>query len=174
MLSFVISTVFLLAPCPSPFEGGWTWPHVWAAPRRKTFAPASVCAGFPEEKKKKKKPIRICGVICQDEIKSSGRAEAVVPVETDYSGFIAHVGSVGHRGETCKWEWKRGRRLVWITPILFQQNIIWRLLLPVLGLGGVASWGPLAVGRSVKVTDKRIPIKTFTLTQRIFYSETNI
>lgn len=43
-----------------------------------------------------------CGVICQDEIKSSERAEAVVPVETDYPAFIGHVGSVGHRGETCK------------------------------------------------------------------------
>lgn len=82
------------------------------------------------KKKKKKTSGGICGVICQDEIKSSGCAEAVVPVETDYPAFIAHVGSAGRRGETCKWEWKRGRRLVWITPILFQQNIIWRLLLP--------------------------------------------
>lgn len=90
-----------------------------------------LCRLSREKKKKKKNPSGgICGVICQDEIKSSGRAEAVVPVETDYPAFIAHVGSVGRRGETCKWEWKWGRRLVWITPILFQQNIIWRLLLP--------------------------------------------
>lgn len=95
----VISTVFLLAQCSPLFESGWTWPRLWVAPRRKTFAPASVCAGF---RKKKKKSGGKCGVICEDEIKLSGHVEAVVPVKAAYRAFIRHVGTVGHGGETCK------------------------------------------------------------------------
>lgn len=41
------------------------------------------------------------GVICKDDIKSSGHAEAVIPVEAVYPAFIGHVGTVGHGGETC-------------------------------------------------------------------------
>lgn len=102
MLSFVISTVFLLAQCPSLFESGWTWLRLWAALRWKTFAPASVYAGFRIKKKKKTSGGKR-GVICKDESKSSGPAEAVVPVEAAYPAFIRYVGTaLGHGGETCK------------------------------------------------------------------------
>lgn len=81
MLSFVISTVFSLAQCPSLFKSGWTWLRLCAALRRKTFAPASVCAGFRGEKNHQEANVKSFA-----KVRSvlSGHAEAVVPVEAAY------------------------------------------------------------------------------------------
>lgn len=133
-------------------EGGWTWPHVWAAPRRKTVAPASVCAGFPGKKKKKKNKQYVESFA---KMRSSRQGmlkpsylwrQIILPLLHTWDQWVAEVRPANESGNEAG-DW------CGLHPSCSSTTSSGGFCCPCFR----PFWGLLAVGRSVKVTVKRIP-----------------